>query len=253
MWAPTIASATTPRRTTQRSQPSFARRSILRANTPLFPPSTDRPIRTKTTLRYRATGHGRLTTMRIGLISDTHVPEAGTELWPQLWERISTADVLLHGGDIHDIALIDKLEAVVPIYVARGNGDDGSGGRPVQPEDPRLREAWTLEFEGFTFGLTHDMALPEWPPYRTVESMMDHYFGGPRHVVVHGDTHVASIETIRGVLLINPGSPMYPRNLDTRLGTLGFIEINNGRLHAWLEQLDEHGSHVVREQPKYVY
>ena len=191
--------------------------------------------------------------MRIGLISDTHVPEAGTELWPQLWDRISTADVLLHGGDIHDIALIDKLEAVAPIYVARGNGDDGSGGRPVQPEDPRLREAWTLEFEGFTFGLTHDMALPEWPPYRTVESMMDHYFGGPRHVVVHGDTHVASIETIRGVLLINPGSPMYPRNLDTRLGTLGFIEINNGHLHAWLEQLDEHGSHVVREQPKYVY
>ena len=191
--------------------------------------------------------------MRIGLISDTHVPEAGAELWPQLWERIKTADVLLHGGDIHDISLIDELEKVAPIYVARGNGDDGSGGRPVQPEDPRLREAWSLEFEGFRFGLTHDMALPEWPPYRTVESMMDHYFGAPQHVVVHGDTHVASIETIRGVLLINPGSPMYPRNLDTRMGTLGFIEINNGRLHAWLEQLDENGSHVVPKQPKYVY
>ena len=191
--------------------------------------------------------------MRIGLISDTHVPEAGSELWPQVYERLAGVDLLLHGGDIHDVRLIDLLEQVAPIYVARGNGDDGSGGRPVQPEDPRLREAWTLELEGFRVGLTHDMALPEWPPYRTVESMMERYFGGPQHVVVHGDTHVASVETIRGVLLINPGSPMYPRNLDTRMGTLGFIDIEDGRLHAWLEQIDEDGTHLIREQPKYSY
>ena len=191
--------------------------------------------------------------MLIGLISDTHVPEAGDELWPQVYARLAGVDLLLHGGDIHDIALIDRLEAVAPIYVARGNGDDGSGGRPVQPEDPRLREAWALEIEGFRVGLTHDMALPEWPPYRTVETMMQRYFGGPQHVVVHGDTHVASVETIRGVLLVNPGSPMYPRNLDTRMGTLGFLEIEQGRLHAWLEQIDEQGTHLIREQPKYVY
>ena len=196
---------------------------------------------------------GMLLRMRIGLISDTHVPEAGNELWPQVYERLAGVDLLLHGGDIHDVRLIDLLEQVAPIYVARGNGDDGSGGRAVQPEDPRLREAWTLELEGFRVGLTHDMALPEWPPYRTVESMMERYFGGPQHVVVHGDTHVASVETIRGVLLINPGSPMYPRNLDTRMGTLGFIDIEDGRLHAWLEQIDEDGTHLIREQPKYSY
>lgn len=191
--------------------------------------------------------------MLLGLISDTHVPEAGPELWPQVYDRLAGVDLILHGGDIHELPLIDELERIAPIYVARGNGDDGSGGRPVQPEDPRLREAWSLEIAGYRVGLTHDMALPEWPPYRTVETMMDRYFGRPQHIVVHGDTHVASIETIRGVLLINPGSPMYPRNLDTRLGTLAFLEIDRGGVRAWLEQLDEHGSHVVREQPKYAY
>ena len=191
--------------------------------------------------------------MLLGLISDTHVPEAGAELWPQVYDRLAGVDLILHGGDIHELPLIDELERIAPIYVARGNGDDGSGGRPVQPEDPRLREAWSLEIEGYRVGLTHDMALPEWPPYRTVETMMDRYFGRPQHIVVHGDTHVASVETVRGVLLINPGSPMYPRNLDTRLGTLAFLEIDRHGARAWLEQLDEHGSHVVREQPKYAY
>ena len=190
--------------------------------------------------------------MLIGLISDTHIPEAGAELWPQAYERFAGVDMILHAGDIHVIDVIDRLERIAPIYVARGNGDDGSGGRPVLADDPRLREAWALEIEGFKIGLTHDLSLPEWPPRRTLHTVMDHYFGGPQHILVHGDTHVASVETLRGVLLINPGSPMYPRNLDTRLGTIGFLELDGGRAHAWLEQLDDHGSHVIHTQPRYV-
>ncbi|MEE9277708.1 MAG: metallophosphoesterase family protein [Dehalococcoidia bacterium] len=190
--------------------------------------------------------------MLIGLISDTHIPEAGPELWPQVYERFEGVDLILHAGDIHVLEVIDRLERIAPIYVARGNGDDGGGGRAVLPEDKRLREAWTLELGGFKVGLTHDIALPEWPPQRTIHTVMDHYFGGPQHIVVHGDTHLASVETLRGVLLLNPGSPMYPRNLDTRRGTLGFLEIQAGRAHAWLEQITEDGTRLIREQPRYV-
>ena len=53
------------------------------------------------------------------------------------------------------------------------------------------------------------------------------------------------------MLLINPGSPTLPRNLNPRLGTLAFLEIAQGQVNAWLEQLDEGGSHVVTEQPRY--
>ena len=190
--------------------------------------------------------------MLIGLISDTHIPEAGPELWPQAYDRMRGVDLILHGGDIHVLEVIDKLEAIAPIYVARGNGDDGGAGRPIVPEDPRLREAWALDLEGFRVGLTHDLSLPEWPPYRTLHTVMEHYFGGPQHILVHGDTHVAGVETMRGVLIVNPGSPMYPRNLNTRLGTIGFLELKDGRAHAWLEQLDETGSHPVATQPRYV-
>ncbi|HEY5475881.1 MAG TPA: metallophosphoesterase family protein, partial [Tepidiformaceae bacterium] len=80
--------------------------------------------------------------MRIGLISDTHIPESRPELWPHVYEAFRGVDCILHAGDIHDMTVIDRLSEVATTYVARGNGDDGSGGRPVLPEDPRLKPAW---------------------------------------------------------------------------------------------------------------
>lgn len=178
--------------------------------------------------------------MLIGLISDTHIPEAGPALWPQVYEALEGVDLILHGGDLHVLDVLDWLERLAPVYAARGNGDDGGGGRPVCPEDPRrLRENWVLNLEGFRIGLTHDLALPEWPPFRTLESIMDHRFGGRCDIIVHGDTHVAEVTTYKGVLLVNPGSPVYPRNLDVQLGTVGFLELKDGRARAWLEQLTD--------------
>jgi putative phosphoesterase len=125
----------------------------------------------------------------------------------------------------------------VPVYAARGNGDDGSGGRPVCPEDPRLREAWALEWHGLRIGLCHDMALPEQPPHRTIDSMMHRYFAGPCDIVVHGHTHIAEVERIRDTMFVNPGSPMYPRNMNTTLGTIGFLRLEAGVAETWLEPL----------------
>jgi putative phosphoesterase len=176
----------------------------------------------------------------IGLISDTHIPEAGPDIWPQAYEALRGVDLILHAGDLHVLDVLDRLERLAPVYAARGNGDDGSGGRPICPEDPRrLRMSWTLDLEGFRIGLVHALPLPEWPPLSTLERAMDHYFGGPCDIIVHGDTHVAEVTALRGVLLVNPGSPVYPRNMDVSLGTVGFLELERGRARAWIEQLTE--------------
>ena len=189
--------------------------------------------------------------MLIGLISDTHIPESRPDLWPQVYQRFQGVDLILHAGDLHRLSVVDRLEQIAPIYVSRGNGEDGSGGRQLVPEDPRLRSAWTIELEGVKVGLTHDLPLPEMPPRRTLETMMQQCFGEVQDVVVFGHSHVALVEVVRGVTLINPGSPTYPLNLETRLGTIGFLEIAQGSVRAWLEQLDEHGTHIVSEQPRY--
>ena len=176
--------------------------------------------------------------LRIGLISDTHIPEAAPQLWPQVFEAFSGVDCILHAGDIHDLIVIDQLSEIAPTYAARGNGDDGSGGRPIQPDDPRLREGWLITLGGLLVGLTHDVPIPEYPPHLTLDRAMQRYFGRTDlDVLIYGDTHVEQIDRIRHTLCVNPGSPTYPHNLDTQMGTIGFLEIAGGKAEATIWQL----------------
>ena len=179
---------------------------------------------------------------KIGLISDTHIPEAGASLWDQVYTAFQGVDLIFHGGDIHDLSLLDELEKVAPIYAARGNGEDGSGGRDVQPEDPRVKYAWLIEIEGLWVGLTHYIPVPERPPNFTLAKWVDRFFPERKpDVIVSGDTHREAIEWIDGVYCVNPGSPTYPHNYDTQYGTIGFLEIDNGKADASIWQIAEAG------------
>ncbi|MEX2081453.1 MAG: YfcE family phosphodiesterase [Dehalococcoidia bacterium] len=183
-----------------------------------------------------------MTITRIGLISDTHIPESRPELWPQVWDAFRDVDYILHAGDIHDLGVIDQLAELAETYAARGNGEDGSGGRPVQPDHPLLREAWTLEIAGLRIGMTHDLPIPEYPPHLTLERAVTRYFGRTDlDVLIYGDTHVEAIDTIGGTLCVNPGSPTYPHNLETQLGTIGFLEVRPGATEASIWQLTDDG------------
>ena len=65
--------------------------------------------------------------MRIGLISDTHIPEAGPDMPAQVYEAFRGVDLILHAGDMHIIDVLDWLEGIAPVLGARGNGDYPSG------------------------------------------------------------------------------------------------------------------------------
>ena len=180
--------------------------------------------------------------LKIGLISDTHLPEARKTLWPEIHDAFTGVDLIFHGGDIHELWVLDELERIAPVYAARGNGEDGGGGRPVQPEDSRVKYAWLLEFEGLWVGLTHYVPVPERPPNFTLARWVERFF--PERtpdIIVSGDTHVERIATIDGVLCVNPGSPTYPHNYDTQFGTIGFLELDSGEVDASVWQLVQGG------------
>ena len=179
---------------------------------------------------------------RIGLISDTHIPEARDSLWPQIADAFSGVDMIFHAGDIHDLWVLDELEKSAPIYAARGNGEDGSGGRPVQPQDDRVKYAWTLHIEGLTIGLTHYVPVPERPPNFTLERWIERFFPDEKpDVIVSGDTHQERIMTINDVYCVNPGSALYPHNYDTQFGTIGYLDLDSGKADASIFLLQEQG------------
>ncbi len=165
---------------------------------------------------------------RIGLISDTHIPEAGDALPEEIWTVFRDADLILHAGDLHVIDVLDRLEEIAPVMAVRGNGDDGSGGRSPVPEDKRLSPVQIVEIDGVTIGMAHGVPLPGEAPFIPLERTMDRLFASPVDVVVFGDTHVDHVERHGDVLLVNPGSPTLPYNLLGHLGTVGILDIEDG-------------------------
>lgn len=179
--------------------------------------------------------------VRVGVLSDTHIPECRRELWPQVFDAFRDVDCILHGGDLHELHVLERLHEVAPTLSARGNGEDGSGGRPQQPEHPRLQESWDLTLGGARVGITHDLPIPERSHY-PLDRAIERYFGGGRFdALVYGHSHVEALDVIDGTVCLNPGSPTYPHNLEVQLGTIAFIDIDDGKVSASVWQLVDEG------------
>jgi uncharacterized protein len=167
--------------------------------------------------------------MKIGLISDTHIPEAMPELPEQVRTVFTGVDLILHAGDLHCLDVLDWLEDLAPVLASRGNGDEGSGGRPVVPDDPRLREAVVSSCAGWRIGLVHEVLDPEECPTWPIERTMECYFDGRTDLIVCGHTHVEGIKRYGDVLLINPGSPTFPHNYSAQPGTVAVLSLEENR------------------------
>lgn len=169
--------------------------------------------------------------MRIGLISDTHLPSVMRhldELGPQVAEMLSGVDLILHGGDVTAPSVLAWCAQFAPVRVALGNND--------LFHDERMAEVQLIEVDGWRIGMTHDLR----PESRPVAELLAGPFGGrDLDVVIGGDTHVDRIEQRDGVLIMNSGSPILPHHLSTRLGTMATLEFSDGCLRAEIVVLGE--------------
>ena len=167
--------------------------------------------------------------MRIGLLSDTHLPEAGPDLPPEVYDALRGCDAILHGGDITIGRLLDRLEEIAPVYAAMGNHDEHLAA------DPRVEALHWLTFEGHVVALLHRFEPLDW----SMDKLVERFFDGRRpDVVVFGDSHFELLEEVAelarlsrdlGVLLFNVGSATLPRNLSPRLGHVGFLTLEPGQ------------------------
>ena len=89
-----------------------------------------------------------MTRRRVGLIADSHIPEAGRDLPDEAYGALAGCDQILHCGDLHTIEVVDRVECLAPTIARRGNGDTF---------EPRIGRpgAWarTSAFSGFIFVL----------------------------------------------------------------------------------------------------
>jgi uncharacterized protein len=121
--------------------------------------------------------------LRIGLISDTH-----GLLRPEALAFLAGADHIIHGGDIGGPDILDRLRAIAPLTVVRGNNDTAAWGRA-------LPETAIVRFDEVAVCVVHDL--------KTLR--LDVATEGVR-VVVSGHSHKPAQAERNGVLYVNPGS-----------------------------------------------
>ncbi len=148
--------------------------------------------------------------MKIGIVSDTHIPRAARELPAELLRGLAGVDLILHAGDILEPSVLDDLRAIAPVEAVRGNMDN----HPATRELPVKR---IISVAGRSIGLTHGSGTPQGLPARVMRM-----FEGVG-CIVFGHSHLAFNETINGVLLFNPGTPTDRRFAKSH--TFGIIEI----------------------------
>jgi putative phosphoesterase len=161
--------------------------------------------------------------MRLGLITDTHLPaliRQLDELGPECAGFLRTVDLILHAGDVTSPSVLDWLEQFAPVIVAQGNNDDF--------HDPRMKKAQYLDVEGWRIGMVHDLT----PETRSLHSIAAHRFTDPIDIMIAGHTHLERIRHDHGHLLVNSGSPILPHHKETRLGTVGLLELEPDRVRA---------------------
>ena len=167
--------------------------------------------------------------MRIGLITDTHLPGQIRDLGelgqlPQ--EFLSSVDLIMHGGDLTSPIVLDWCEQFAPVICSTGNND------PIP--DPRMKEVQILETEGWTIGMIHSLE----GQFRPVEDLQK-LFPKPVNIMISGHTHQERLEYREGVILINSGSITFPQHKEVRLGTVGILEIESQKLKVDIFPLGE--------------
>src|SRR5256885_617381 len=88
---------------------------------------------------------GRLRSVRLVIIADTHVPKRARDLPAQVWDEIDGADVVLHAGDWVDLTLLDAMQARARRLIGVVGNNDGP------PLRARLPEEASVELDGVRF------------------------------------------------------------------------------------------------------
>jgi len=166
--------------------------------------------------------------MKIGVLADTHVPDMLPGLPARVLDLFNGVDIILHAGDVTDLAVLQQLEPIAQTFAVQGDRDSAQVRQ-------YLEEKQRLTFGGRAVGLVHGHRAWEGSALRklayrlnskrraeTLLGYVQRQFTDV-DVIVFGHSHAPYMKMHGNTLLFNPGS-LLPRF--GRVGSVGLLEIN---------------------------
>lgn len=166
--------------------------------------------------------------VRIGVLADTHIPDRTDELPAEIFDIFQGVALILHAGDICQQAVLNRIQAVAPVYAVRGNRE--------WPDVRQLPEKRVIAVGEWRIGLIHGMRSR-----RQENADRLRYLGGDHrfldlrryvcqafaadtvHCIIFGHTHQVCREWQDGVLLFNPGGVV--RSIGGEPSSVGILEL----------------------------
>lgn len=151
----------------------------------------------------------------VAIISDTHMPRGGRRLPDACVERLRTADLILHAGDLVAPEVLAELRGYGEVRAIHGNVD-------VPELRAALPERRIVEVGGARIGMIHDAGPRQGRLARVRRTFSD------ADAVVFGHSHIPLHERdpASGFQIFNPGSPTERRRAPRH--TMGLARVEGG-------------------------
>jgi len=137
--------------------------------------------------------------MKIGVLSDTHIPTIARSLPPAVFEIFKGVGLILHAGDIVELSVLDELRTIAPVEAVAGNMDDSEIhlNLPVKKVIPIGRYSVGLIHGKYRIDIQKEMIRKE---FDNID------------LIVYGHSHTPFWGRVGGVHFLNPGSPTDKRH-----------------------------------------
>lgn len=145
--------------------------------------------------------------MKLGLISDTHMPDRWKALPERVFELFADVDLILHAGDVGELWVLDQLSACAPVVAVHGNDE-------TEEAESALPYLQTISIAGHRIVMTHahypiraeELAsrTNDWESKfeRRANFAKEHRAS----ICIFGHTHIPMDLEYQGIRLINPGA-----------------------------------------------
>ncbi len=160
---------------------------------------------------------------KIGILSDTHLSGVNNEFLKQVEEAFADCTIIVHAGDLTEIAILSVFEGR-EIHAVAGNMC-GYSSRMALPE------AKTFTIDGYLFALCHGANGPR---HNIEERMFETY--PEADCIIYGHTHIPVCKKIATTLYMNPGSFQATGKYGAT-GTYGIITTSSNGLEAEIREL----------------
>lgn len=163
--------------------------------------------------------------MKIGIISDTHIPERASHIPDKILEDFRNTDMILHAGDLVEMSVLNILKNICSdVRAVRGNMDS------VELKQ-KLLEKQIIRVNNLRIGLIHGYGSPA----KLIEAITEAFKAERPDIIIFGHSHYPINEKRQGVLYFNPGSPT--DKIFSAVNSYGILEIEENRVNAKIIKL----------------